>query len=62
MHKPGEEVNIEILTLDEGRFEKGRWIPSRRLNGDESQGGKLVYMGDELCVRKTKIYSYSLTQ
>jgi hypothetical protein len=56
--KPGEEANVEILTLDEGKFEKGRWIPSRRLNGDESQGGKLVYMGDELGVRRAKVYSY----
>jgi hypothetical protein len=56
--KHGEEANVEILTLDEGRFEKGRWIPSCRLNGDESQGGKLVYMGDELGVRRAKVYSY----
>ncbi len=56
--KPGEEVNVEILTLDEGRFENGKWIPSRRLNGDESQGGKLVYMGDELGACKAKVYSY----
>ena len=28
--------NLDLLLLEEGRFEKGRWIPGRRLNGDES--------------------------
>ncbi len=56
--KSGEEANVEILTLDEGKYENGKWTPMRRLNGDESQGGKLVHMGDEMGVRKAKIYSY----
>ena len=25
-----------IVTRDEGRFEKGKWIPARRINGDET--------------------------
>jgi hypothetical protein len=29
----------EILELWEGRFEEGKWIPGRRLNGDENAGG-----------------------
>jgi hypothetical protein len=56
--KPGEESIVEILTLDEGRFENGKWVPIRRLNGDESQAGRIVYMGDELGVCKAKVYSY----
>jgi hypothetical protein len=52
------EANVEILTLDEGNYEDGKWVPMRRLNGDESQGGKLVQMGDGMGVRKAKIYSY----
>ena len=27
--------SVEIGAIDEGTFEKGRWIPGRRLNGDE---------------------------
>jgi hypothetical protein len=57
--KPGKESNVEILTLDEGRFERGKWIPSRRLNGDESQAGRIVYMSDELGVRIVKVYNYT---
>jgi len=56
--KLGEDFNVEILTLDEGRFENSKWIPSRCLNGDEPQAGRLVYMGDELGVCKVKVYSY----
>jgi len=56
--KPVEDSNVEILTLDEGRFENGKWIPCRRLNGDESQAGRIVYMGNELGVYMAKVYSY----
>ncbi len=56
--KSGEEGTIEILTLDEGKYENGKWVTSRRLNGDESQAGRIVHMGDELGVRKAKVYSY----
>ena len=30
------QPNLDLLLLEEGRFENGRWIPCRRLNGDES--------------------------
>ncbi len=26
---------VDVLLMEEGRFENGRWIPDRRLNGDE---------------------------
>jgi beta-galactosidase GanA len=29
-----------IAAIDEGAFEDGQWIPGRRLNGDENEGGK----------------------
>ena len=31
-----EQPNLDLLLLEEGRFEDSRWIPGRRLNGDES--------------------------
>ena len=31
-----ERPNLDLLLLEEGRFENGQWIPGRRLNGDES--------------------------
>jgi len=31
----GPPRDAEILTLEEGTFEGERWVPARRLNGDE---------------------------
>ena len=31
-----ERPNLDLLLLEEGRFENGQWIPGRRMNGDES--------------------------
>ncbi|MBS7614842.1 DUF5597 domain-containing protein [Candidatus Bathyarchaeota archaeon] len=56
--KPKETKNVEILTLDEGRFEKGKWVAGRRLNGDESLSGKIIYMRNEPSVCIAKIYEY----
>ncbi len=33
---PGPKI-AEIGSIDEGRFEDGKWIPGRRLNGDEGR-------------------------
>ena len=30
------EPNLDLLLLEEGTFEDGKWVPGRRLNGDES--------------------------
>ena len=31
-----EKPNLDLLQVEEGRFEAGAWIPGRRLNGDET--------------------------
>jgi hypothetical protein len=31
---PGSS-RVAVGTIDEGRYVKGRWVPGRRLNGDE---------------------------
>ena len=28
--------NLDLMQVEEGRFENGAWIPGRRLNGDET--------------------------
>jgi hypothetical protein len=39
-----------ILASDEGRFQEGKWVPGRRLNGDENAGGwKLQLPGGGPC-------------
>lgn len=35
---PGPK-NTGILSIDDGRFVNGKWVPGRRMNGDESAGG-----------------------
>jgi hypothetical protein len=56
--RPNGKANVEILKLDEGFFENGKWVQGRRLNGDESQNNRVVYLGDSPSVRKVKVYEY----
>lgn len=49
--------NVNFLALDEGRFVRGKWVPGRRLNGDESYPG--VVLGPEPCVRRARLYAYA---
>jgi beta-galactosidase GanA len=37
---PRSGAQAGISAIDEGTFEDGKWIPGRRLNGDENEGGK----------------------
>ena len=53
-----ERPNTDYLWLDEGRFEKGKWIPGRRLNGDESGHGRWVSLDRSLKTLKVKVYCY----
>jgi len=44
-------------TVDEGRFEKGHWIPGRRLNGDETFSGNFFTLAsDTLELRRVVTY------
>lgn len=48
-----------ILTLEEGRYEGGRWVPGRRLNGDQShQGRQLMLPAGEFGLQRVKLYQY----
>ncbi len=49
-----EKQNYDIISLEEGKFEKGNWIPGRRLNGDESSN--LCY--NEYTLLKLKLFLY----
>jgi hypothetical protein len=37
--------------IDEGRFEGGKWIPDRRLNGHESGGIRLTLRGPDVVMK-----------
>jgi len=45
-------TRVVIASKDEGRFEKGRWIPDRRLNGDEAGRG---LPGETIGVLRVKV-------
>jgi hypothetical protein len=57
--KQGGLPHVEILAVDEGRFEDGKWVQGRRLNGDESNNCRFVYLGDEPATRKVNVHSYA---
>lgn len=54
---PAEETT-DLVWLDTGTFEDGRWIPARRLNGDETAHGTGVLLGDQLECCRFRIHSY----
>jgi hypothetical protein len=45
--------------VDEGRFVDGRWIPRRRLNGDEIDNGRHLRLdGDRFMIQWVKLYRH----
>jgi hypothetical protein len=49
-----ESVNIVIGSVDEGRYEKGIWVPGRRFNGDER--GRNSLGSDTIGMLKIRVY------
>lgn len=50
---------VGIASIDEGKFEEGKWIAGRRLNGDQSHQGRHLYLpGNEFGIQKVKLYKY----
>jgi beta-galactosidase GanA len=48
-----------LLSVDEGGFEKGKWIPGRRLNGDEDHQGRHVRIPiGEYGIQHVQLYTY----
>jgi len=54
--------NAGIDSIEEGTFVDGRWIPGRRLNGDESDSDKSVRLGGGVIpngkIQRVKLYRY----
>ncbi|MDO7845579.1 DUF5597 domain-containing protein [Hymenobacter sp. M29] len=47
------------LSVDEGVFEGGKWVPGRRMNGDQDHQGRHVRVpGDEYSIQHVKLYTY----
>jgi hypothetical protein len=52
-------TSVGLGTVDEGAYEGGRWVPGRRLNGDETPEWKaLRFRADNYGVQRVKLYRY----
>ena len=50
---------IAIASIDEGTFEDGKWVPGRRLNGDENdQGSYWRFDARKVNIEKAKLYQH----
>jgi beta-galactosidase GanA len=48
-----------ILQADEGMYKDGKWIPGRRMNGDQDHQGRHIRIAvDEWNIQKVKLYQY----
>ena len=48
-----------FISVDEGRFENEKWIPGRRMNGDQNHQGRHVRIpADEYSIQHVKLYTY----
>jgi beta-galactosidase GanA len=48
-----------IGSMDEGRFVSGKWIPGRRMNGDQSHQGRHMNLpGNTYSIQKVQLYKY----
>jgi hypothetical protein len=53
------QVRSGIASIDEGTFEDGKWVPGRRLNGDENdQGSYWRFDPRKVSIEKMKLYPY----
>ena len=54
-----QNKNAGFINIDEGRFENEKWIPGRRMNGDQDhQGRHLRIPGNEYSIQHVKLYTY----
>lgn len=50
---------IGIAAVDDGEYRNGRWIPGRRLNGDENDQGRTWRFGNRnISVERCQVYRY----
>lgn len=47
-----------LATVEEGTFKEGKWIPGRRLAGDDTAQGDNLRLGEDYNIQKVTLYSY----
>lgn len=51
--------SVGLAAVEEGQYIDGRWVPGRRLNGDETPEWKsLSFGGDRYTIQRIKLYRY----
>jgi hypothetical protein len=51
--------SVGLAVVEERQYVNGRWVPGRRLNGDETPEWKaLWFAGDRYTIQKIKLYRY----
>ena len=56
---PRTGLKAGIAAIDEGTFEDGKWVPERRLNGDEDDGGNSWHFGGwQTSIEKIQLYRF----
>lgn len=54
-----EKKMAGFISVDEGTFENEKWIPGRRMNGDQDHQGRHVRIpGNEYSIQHVKLYTY----
>jgi hypothetical protein len=53
------DKSVGILQAEEGIYKEGKWIPGRRMNGDQDHQGRHVRIPvGEWGIQKVKLYQY----
>jgi len=51
--------SVGLASSDEGQYVEGRWVPGRRLNGDEAPDWRALWFpGGRYSIQKVKLYRY----
>jgi beta-galactosidase GanA len=51
---------VGLLSIEEGKFVNGKWVPGRRLNGDQTHQGRHVRINaGRFEIQKVKLYRYN---
>ena len=54
------EQTVGLSRVEEGKFLDGRWMPGRRLNGDQTHQGRHVRINSrKFEIQKVKLYRYN---
>ena len=51
--------SVALATVEEGVYVNGKWVPGRRLNGDETPEWKAMrFNGDDYTIQRVTLFRY----